>query len=56
MTLYDTHRNFTKSARAKIIAASINDALPFGPLWYGEPNAASNAVCYAKFSVARAML
>jgi hypothetical protein len=23
--------------------------LPFGRLWYGEPNAASNAVDYAKF-------
>ena len=27
----------------------ISDALPFGRLWYGEPNAASNAVGYAKF-------
>jgi hypothetical protein len=26
-----------------------SDALPFGHLWYGEPNAASNAVDYAKF-------
>jgi hypothetical protein len=25
------------------------DALPFGRLWYGEPNASSNAVDYAKF-------
>jgi len=25
----------------------ISDALPFGRLWYGEPNAASNAVSYA---------
>ena len=25
----------------------ISDALPFGRLWYGEPNAASNAVGYA---------
>ena len=24
-------------------------ALPFGRLWYGEPNAVSNAVDYAKF-------
>jgi len=23
-------------------------ALPFGRLWYGEPNAASNAIGYAK--------
>jgi len=27
----------------------ISDALPFGRLWYGETNAASNPVCYAKF-------
>ena len=25
----------------------ISDALPFGRLWYGEPNAISNAVGYA---------
>jgi hypothetical protein len=27
----------------------ISDGLPFGRLWYGEPNAISNAVGYAKF-------
>jgi hypothetical protein len=27
----------------------ISDALAFGPLWYGEPNAVTNAVDYAKF-------
>jgi hypothetical protein len=27
----------------------ISDALPFGCLWYGEPNAISNAIGYAKF-------
>ena len=27
----------------------INNALPFGRLWYGEPNAISNAIGYAKF-------
>jgi hypothetical protein len=27
----------------------ISDALPFGRLWYGEPNAARNAIGYAKF-------
>jgi hypothetical protein len=27
----------------------ISDALPFGRLWYGEPNAFSNAAGYAKF-------
>ena len=27
----------------------ISDALPFGRLWYGEPNAVNNAIDYAKF-------
>jgi hypothetical protein len=27
----------------------ISNVLPFGRLWYGEPNAVSNAVDYAKF-------
>jgi hypothetical protein len=27
----------------------ISDALPFGRMWYAEPNAISNAVDYAKF-------
>jgi hypothetical protein len=26
----------------------ISDALPFGRLWYGEPNAVANAVGYAE--------
>jgi hypothetical protein len=26
----------------------ISDALPFGRLWYGEPDAASNAIGYAE--------
>ena len=26
----------------------ISDALPFGALWYGEPNAISNAIGYAE--------
>ena len=26
----------------------ISDALPFGALWYGEPNAIRNAIGYAK--------
>ena len=29
----------------------ISDALPFGRLWYGEPNAVSNAIDYAKFYI-----
>jgi len=27
----------------------ISDALPFGRLWYAEPNAVSNVIGYAKF-------
>jgi hypothetical protein len=27
----------------------VSDVLPFGRLWYGEPNAVSNAIGYAKF-------
>ena len=27
----------------------ISDALPFGRLWHGEPNAITNAIGYAKF-------
>ena len=27
----------------------ISAVLPFGRLWYGEPNAISNAIGYAKF-------
>jgi hypothetical protein len=27
----------------------ISDQLPFGRLWYGEPNAISNAIGYAQF-------
>jgi hypothetical protein len=31
----------------------ISDALPFGRLWYGEPNAVNNAISYATFTGAR---
>jgi hypothetical protein len=27
----------------------ISDVLPFGRLWYGDPDAISNAISYAKF-------
>ena len=27
----------------------ISDALPFGRLWYGDPDAITNAISYAKF-------
>jgi hypothetical protein len=29
--------------------ALVSDALPFGRLWYDGPNAAANAIGYAKF-------
>ena len=32
----------------------ISNVLPFGRLWYGEPNATSNAVDYTKFFRPRA--
>jgi len=28
----------------------ISDALPFGRLWYAEPDAIANAIGYAKFA------
>jgi hypothetical protein len=28
----------------------ISDSLPFGRLWYGEPDAISNAISFAKFN------
>jgi hypothetical protein len=31
------------------VSTLISEALPFGRLWYGEPNAISNAIGYAKF-------
>jgi hypothetical protein len=35
----------------------ISDALPFGRLWYGEPNAIANAIGYARsFTAAPTML
>ena len=33
--------------KAKCSVDLISDALPFGRLWYGEPNAISNAIGYA---------
>jgi hypothetical protein len=34
----------------------VSDAPPFRRLWYGEPNAVSNTIGYAKFTAARTML
>jgi len=38
--------NLRKSCKTSILG---QDALPFGGLWYAEPNAISNAIGYAKF-------
>src|SRR5947199_3485180 len=38
--------DYTKDRRGVDL---ISDALPFGRLWYGEANAISNAIDYAKF-------
>jgi hypothetical protein len=38
------------SSQQGYVLGPISDALPFGRLWYGEPNAVSNAINYAKFS------
>src|SRR6266513_1339227 len=42
---------FTKSARVRDHRGVdlISDALPFGRLWYAEPNAICDAIDYAKF-------
>jgi hypothetical protein len=34
----------------------ISHTLPFGKLWYGEPNAISNAISYAEVPAAHMML
>jgi hypothetical protein len=34
----------------------VSDALPFGRLWYGEPDAISNAVGYRTFAAVHMML
>jgi hypothetical protein len=42
---------FTRFDRAKDKRGVnlISDVLPFGRLWYGEPDAVNNAIGYAKF-------
>ena len=46
---HDPLCTFTKSARGRIGRGFdlISDVLPFGQLWYAEPNAVSNAIGYA---------
>ena len=42
------HRYAVRPRKDKRGVDLISDALPFGRLWYGEPNAISNAIGYAK--------
>jgi hypothetical protein len=37
-----------RSRRDKRGVDLISDALPFGALWYGQPNAVANAIGYAE--------
>jgi hypothetical protein len=37
-----------RAAAAAHAGDLISDALPFGRLWYGEPNAIANAIGYAE--------
>jgi hypothetical protein len=44
-----THSYEVRPRKDKRGVDLISDALSFGGLWYGEPNAISNAIGYAKF-------
>jgi len=44
-----THIYEVRPRKDKRGVTLICDALPFGRLWYGEPNAISNAIGYAQF-------
>jgi hypothetical protein len=48
-TLRSAHAYEVRPRKDKRGVDLISDALPFGRLWYGEPNAVNNAVGYAKF-------
>jgi hypothetical protein len=55
MTTNRTNKERRQAPRAGEItlistnAPLISDVLPFGRLWYGEPDAINNAIDYAKF-------
>ena len=49
--IHNTSMKFARAANKRGFDL-ISDALPFGRLWYGDPNAVTNAISYAKFSVA----
>ena len=44
----DAPMQFNDARKAKRGVDLISDTLPFGRLWYGEPNAISNAIGYAE--------
>jgi hypothetical protein len=43
-----SHTYEVRPRKDKCGVAAISDALPFGRLWYGEPNAIGNAIGYAQ--------
>jgi hypothetical protein len=47
--MHPTHVCEVRARKDKRGVNLISYVLPFGRLWYGEPNAISNAVGYAKF-------
>jgi hypothetical protein len=48
-TMQRTHAYEIRPRKDRRGVNLISDTLPFGRLWYGEPNAISNAVGYATF-------
>jgi hypothetical protein len=48
MMPYAAHVDEVRSRKDKRGVDLISDALPFGRLWYGEPNAVANAIGYAE--------
>jgi hypothetical protein len=49
-TLRAMHTYGVRARKDRRSVDLISDALPFGRLWYGEPNAISNAIGYAMHS------
>ena len=43
-----THLYEVRRRKDKHVVDLISDGLPFGRLWYGEPNAVANAIGYAE--------
>jgi hypothetical protein len=48
-TMQPTHVYEVRPRKDKRGMDLISDVLPFGRLWYGKPDAVSNAIGYAKF-------